>query len=253
MKSVSVSPAISLRFCRAACLAFYGAMLGPLVVPWTAYANPQSEPAPSASTSTTEQQFLNQLFDRFARMRGMSATFREEKTLALLAAPLVNEGIIYFAKPHHFVRNTQTPIASSLRIEGNRLVVSDAGGITQLDLQAANPAIERFISSFIYIYAGNRQALERLYDFTCLLPSSSQATQWKLTLTPKDSFIAKMLTKIEIEGNDLAIHTMRIFEVGGDHSTMTFTDIQMDRQFNAEEFAQIFRDHTAKSSVLANQ
>lgn len=235
MKFSSVYQATFLKISRVSCIICHLLAVGPVLLPQLVYANPTEQ----TNKTGENQAVLTQLFTRFAGMSGMSAKFREEKTMALLAAPLINEGTIHFARPYQFIRRVQTPTASTLLIKEHQLIVADDAGTTQFDLQA-NPAIERFVSSFIYIYAGNQQALQQIYTLE-LQQQSSQDSAWKLALVPKDPFIAKALVRIEVEGNDLSIHTMRIFEVGGDQSVTTFTDIKVNRQFTSEELEQIFQ------------
>ncbi len=64
---------------------------------------------------------LDQLLARFAGMSGLSAKFREEKRMALLAAPLVNEGILYFAPKGRLAAHPQKSPTTG-RSERNRFM-----------------------------------------------------------------------------------------------------------------------------------
>ena len=65
--------------------------------------------APVASTPALEQ-----LLARFAAMSGLSARFREEKRMALLAAPLVSEGTLYFAPKGRLARHITAPAPATV-------------------------------------------------------------------------------------------------------------------------------------------
>ena len=77
--------------------------------------------APAAAAMT-----LDQLLARFAGMSGLSARFREEKRMALLAAPLVNEGTLYFAPKGRLARHITTPAPATVLIDEGSLRYADA-------------------------------------------------------------------------------------------------------------------------------
>src|SRR6185369_10778094 len=99
---------------------------------------------------------------RFAKSPGLYARYREEKHMAMLEAPLVNEGTIHFVPPSRLARHTERPIESTLIIDGNRLQFGDAEGKQTMDL-GANPVARLFVDSFVMLLAGNRAGLEKMF------------------------------------------------------------------------------------------
>jgi hypothetical protein len=198
-----------------------------------------SMPAPAHAQDPTTQAApltLERLLDGFAAMPGLSAEFREEKFMALLAEPLVNEGTLHFAKGK-LVRHVTKPVASSVLIADGLLEFGDASGKETIDL-AQNPVVRLFVDSFVHIFAGDRTALEQLYaiQFT-----PGEGGSWVLVLRPRMSPIDKVIDRVILDGTQLAVAKMRIIEVGGDETITTFTKVDTAKKFGERELAELFR------------
>ncbi|MEM9195672.1 MAG: outer membrane lipoprotein carrier protein LolA, partial [Myxococcota bacterium] len=70
---------------------------------------------------------LDRLLEGFSEMPGLSARFREEKRIALLAVPLRSEGEIHFAPPGKLLRRVNQPTESAALIEGDTLTLVSGG------------------------------------------------------------------------------------------------------------------------------
>jgi hypothetical protein len=191
-----------------------------------------------AQDPTTQQAPLTlaQLLDGFAAMPGLSAEFREEKYMALLAEPLVNAGTLHFAKGK-LARHVTEPVASSVLIADGLLEFGDASGKETIDLEQ-NPVVRLFVDSFVHIFAGDRAALEQLYaiQFT---PGEGGA--WVMVLRPRMSPIDKVIDRVILDGKQLAVAKMRIIEVGGDETITTFTKVDTAKKYGERELAELFR------------
>lgn len=181
---------------------------------------------------------LDDLLGRFARMSGLQAKFREEKHMALLAAPLVNEGVIYFipgaGKPR-LARHTTAPAPSVVLIEGTALRMADGASREEIALDR-NPPVRLFVDSFVKIFAGDREALAAMYA----MELAAEGERWTLRLKPKVAPIDKLIDRIEITGEALVIATMRVVEVGGDETLTSFSAVDSQRRFTPEELAALF-------------
>lgn len=198
-----------------------------------------SVPMPAHAQDPTTQAApltLAQLLDGFAAMPGLSAEFREEKYMALLAEPLVNEGTLHFAKGK-LARHVTKPVASSVLIADGLLEFGDASGKETIDLEQ-NPVVRLFVDSFVHIFAGDRTALEQLYaiQFT---PGEGGA--WVMVLRPRMSPIDKVIDRVILDGKQLAVAKMRIIEVGGDETITTFTKVDTAKKYGERELAELFR------------
>lgn len=215
---------------RLSCVGVVLACLIGASVPTPAHA--QDPAAPSQPAPLT----LERLLDGFAAMPGLSAEFREEKFMALLAEPLVNEGTLHFAKGK-LARHVTKPVASSVLIADGLLEFGDASGKETIDLQQ-NPVVRLFVDSFVHIFAGDRAALEQLYaiQFT-----PGEGGSWVLVLRPRMSPIDKVIDRVILDGKQLAVAKMRIIEVGGDETITTFTKVDTAKQYGERELAELFR------------
>lgn len=181
---------------------------------------------------------LEGLLAKFAGMSGLQASFREEKRMALLAAPLVNEGVIYFVPnggSPRLARHTTAPAPSVVVIDGASLRVADGAGREEIALDR-NPPVRLFVDSFVKIFAGDRAALTSMYA----MELSAEGERWTLRLRPKVSPIDKLVERVEIAGEGVVIASMRVVEVGGDETVTTFAGVDTKRRFTAEESAALF-------------
>jgi hypothetical protein len=199
-------------------------------------------PAAAAPRANAAAPDLDKLLARFKASPGVYARFREEKHLAMLDTPLINEGTIHFAPPGRLARHTEKPLQSTLLIDGDKLQFGDANGAETLDL-ASNPMVRPFVDSFVMVLTGNRAGLERL--FTMKLASAGTGTGenagWRLALAPRVSPMNKVIQEITVAGDGIAIRQVEIRETSGDWSRTTFSDVDVNRRYTPAEQAKIFR------------
>ena len=92
-----------------------------------------------------------------------------------------------------------------------------------------------FVDSFVKIYAGDREALERMYG----MAFQATGAAWTLTLTPKLSPIDKVIRSIELTGEGPTLRSMRVVETGGDETVTSFTEVRA-REFSEAELRALF-------------
>jgi len=191
---------------------------------------------------------LDDLLARFAKAPGIFARFREEKHLALLDAPLVNEGTIHFAPPARLARHTERPLASTVLIDGGQLKFGDAEGHQSLDL-GANPVARAFVDSFLLLLAGDKAGLERQFTMRFdqgvhKVSGPSKATDgsaWKLTLVPRQAPMNKIMKELSLRGQGLVIEEMEMHETSGDWSRTLFSDVDVKHVYSPAEQGRVFR------------
>jgi outer membrane lipoprotein-sorting protein len=200
-----------------------------------------ADAAPAAGTGAGAPD-VNRLLARIAAAPGIFARFREEKHMAMLNAPLVNEGTISFAPPSRFVRHTEKPLASTLLIDGNKLSFGDAEGHQDVDL-GANPVARLFVDSFVMILTGNRAGLEKLFTmrFERSGKGAGDTAGWKMTLVPRVAPMNKVVKEISLGGEGISIREMELRETSGDWTRTTFSDVDVNRRYTPAEQAKIFR------------
>jgi hypothetical protein len=203
-------------------------------------------PAAAAAEGAERPTDARSLLQAMSKVSGLEARFVERKQLALLKAPLVTEGRIYYTRGGHMARVVEKPIPSTVRIGPTKLEVIDDGGRKDVDLRS-RPDIKTFVGSFVHVVAGDYDALADVYKlaFENLTeggptgPAGSEDA-WLLTLEPKSDSLSKLVKKLEIRGHGFQVHTIRVLEAGGDSTEIALSDVDPEREFTAEERKRLF-------------
>ena len=167
----------------------------------------------------TDDDALSQVMRALAAVPAVEATFREEKTLAMLDAPLVASGVLYYRAPDFLRKRTLRPQPEDYEADGHWLTVeTPAAGRRQFDLNGY-PQLRPFVEAIRATQAGDRTTLERYYR----LEFQGTPADWSLRLTPRDPQAAGYLTAIILRGRDGSISSMETLEPDGDRSLMSIT------------------------------
>ena len=193
-------------------------------------------PGPGAADPVQPALTIEALLDSFRKMPGLEARFREEKTISLLALPLVSEGTLHFAPPARLVRHTLGPDRTTLLINGDTLSFGDESDQERIDLEA-NPAVRDHVVSFLRLLEGDREALDRLWR----MELTGRADAWQVTLHPISESIRRTIHRMFFEGRGSRIDRMTIVETTGDESVTTFSEINPERSYSPAELERIFR------------
>jgi outer membrane lipoprotein-sorting protein len=178
------------------------------------------------------------LLAALATVEGLEARFTEKKHLALLKAPLVSEGRIYYTRPGYMVRKVDAPSKSTVRIGPKSLEVSDDRGTQSFDL-SGRPDIKTFVESFVHVVAGDHDALASIYELS-FEPAPDPEGTWLLTLIPSRKPLSELITKMELSGRGYSVETIRILEKRGDSTEIAMTSVDPKRTFTAQEKRDIF-------------
>jgi hypothetical protein len=176
------------------------------------------------------------LLAKMSTVSGLEARFVEKKKLALLKAPLVSEGRIYYTRGGYMARVVEKPIASTVRIGPTKLQVIDDAGKKDVDLRS-RPDIKTFVESFVHVVAGDYDALAKVYKLSF---ASEGDDAWLLTLEPTSETLSKLVTKLEVRGKGFAPHTNRVLEAAGDSTEIALHSVDPEREFTAEERERLF-------------
>ncbi len=225
------------RFRRTRGLRAATGALALLLSPIPAFGN--TPPTPEAATNSDAPRTVDDLMARLRTMPGLFARFEERKTIALLAAPLVNHGHVRFHPPGLLRRTIEKPSPSSVLLRENDIWLDERGKTEHIDLQA-HPAARSFVGSFRALLAGDRAALDS--HFVLSLEVDEEAV-WTLDLTPRTEGMKKIVTKMSIRGKGDALHQLRIEEATGDVSDTRFFDVDTRHTHSAEDVERYFTAH----------
>jgi len=171
-----------------------------------------------------------------ARSPGFFARFHEEKQIALLIAPLKNEGTIHFDRARGLARHTTAPQKQSVLLSGSTLTLWDGTKTETVPLQSSAP-LRALAQSFALLLAADRAGLEKSFA----LSFQAQGQGWHLSLVPLAADLKKLVTQVEVAGEGVTPKTLIVREASGDESTTTLTDVDMARHYGEREAAALFK------------
>jgi len=155
------------------------------------------------------------LMQDLARQRGGTASFSEKKYIAILDRPVESSGELTYQPPGRLEKRTLKPIAESVVLDGDVLVVERGRQKYTLQLQQY-PEISAIVSSIRNTLSGNIEALERQFR----LDLQGNADRWSLSLLPSDPRIAAVVQRIQISGTRDDVREVEVLQADGDRSVM---------------------------------
>lgn len=178
---------------------------------------------------------LETLMGYFARSRGVAAEFREEKSLPLLSAPVVSEGVLYFSPPDRMARFTSSPERSSLIVVGDRLRIEDGLGVQEIDLGAQRTA-KQFVDQLLVLFRGDLAALRRDYE----VGFEGDAGAWSLRLVSRSVRVRQLIREVTLRGRADHLDEMVVSGSDGEVTRTTYRRVATDRAFRDDELAVLF-------------
>jgi outer membrane lipoprotein-sorting protein len=179
---------------------------------------------------------LASVLAELASIGALSARFREEKQMALLAQPLVSEGSLHYEKPRRLAHQVEKPRKQSMVLEGDVLSFGDAQKSESVGL-ATQPALRMLVETFVSVLGGDRAALERVADVQ-LVPL---AGAYRIVVKPRDAALRKLVQSMSFEGQGAILSKMELVDATGDRTVTTFRDVTVRAPFSASERKRLFR------------
>lgn len=208
----------------------------PLVSTLLVFAAAFQQPAPIAEESRPAD--AKELFARFAKVRGLEASYEEEKHLALLALPLESSGKLYFLPPGYLTRVVEKPEPSTLRITPDEMRIAGREGVEVIDLRR-DERFRVFVTSLVGVFAGQREDLARSYTIV-YEPSAADEVHWTLTLTPAREPLDRMMKSLRLHGERMNVLRIEVLEPNGDRTNTRILRANPERSFTDEERERLF-------------
>ena len=153
---------------------------------------------------------LDRLMALLAQRRHGEVTFVERDELRVLTRPLVSSGVLIYDAPDHLEKRTLEPRPGTFILDHGELTVTQGDHTEHLEL-SAYPQIAPYVQAIADTLAGNRAALERLFQVRL----AGTLAHWTLTLVPRR---ASAIRRIRITGARADLATVQIVERNGDRS-----------------------------------
>jgi outer membrane lipoprotein-sorting protein len=166
---------------------------------------------------------LEYLMQKLAQVKSSKATFIERKHLRILNAPLESSGTLVYIAPGSLEKHTLKPKPETLVLEGDTLRFEDTARNRRRTLRLQEyPVIWAFVESIRATLAGDLKSLQRHFRVTL----EGSENEWRLTLYPSDTDVARVVTRIRVAGARTSIRSIEITEVEGDRSVMLITELK---------------------------
>lgn len=164
---------------------------------------------------------LADLMQQLGQVRNAQARFVERKYIALLDQPVESSGELSFTAPDRMEMRTLRPKKQSLLLDGNRLTMDQDGRSRTVSLQSY-PEVAAFVEGIRGTLAGDRQALERVYQVHLI----GNAARWQLLLVPREASMSRIISRIRIGGRQAEVLSVAYDHADGDRSEMQITPLR---------------------------
>ena len=197
---------------------------------------------PPDSRAESSPGTFSELLAGFESMQGFEAEFEETKFLALLAVPLRSEGRLFFSPPSSLLRRIESPRDQSILVSANTIRLSEPGREQTIDL-GSRTEIRPLVESLLWLFSGNREALESIYHIEFSASESTSAARplgWQIEFVPRDEPLSQMIEVLRVSGRGHLARTIEVEEVGGDRTVTQIRAANPNRTFTPEERETLF-------------
>jgi outer membrane lipoprotein-sorting protein len=184
--------------------------------------------APMAYASPMTQRDIDQLIQRLQVLHNnqpsLQANFREERHLAMLKEPVVNEGKVWFTLPDKIRREIGGKTPSTTVIDGKKMSIyyPNYQQLEVYDLEK-RPMIK---DSLRALTAGlNFREIGSYYN----VEGSKDGNTYSITLTPKIASVKKLVKTVDLtlDGN-LTPSQVVVEDARGQKFTITYTNVRRE-------------------------
>ena len=151
----------------------------------------------------------------------ISGHFEQRKHLPELPFPLLSTGTFSFSEPAGLRWLTQTPIASELLIDRQKMVqIQDGQEVMTLSMNE-NPALAAVSQILFAVLSQDWKTLSQHFAIQAKLDEK----QWTLQLSPKQAALSSFVKSIALEGNE-NLSEISLQEKTGDRTDITFSQVK---------------------------
>ncbi len=184
--------------------------------------------APLADANPMSQSDIDQLIQKLQALHNdqpsLQANFREERHLAMLKDPVVNEGKVWFTLPDKIRREIGGKTPSTTVIDGKKMSIyyPNYQQLEIYDLEK-RPLIK---DSLRALTAGlNFREVENYYD----MEGSKNGSEYQITLTPKTASVKKLVKSVDLTiDENLTPLRVVVHDNKGQVFTITYTNVRRE-------------------------
>ncbi|MFC7422173.1 outer membrane lipoprotein carrier protein LolA [Iodobacter arcticus] len=156
--------------------------------------------------------------ERLAQPDALRGEFEQNKQVSGFKKPLISRGDFLAARDMGVLWRTKTPFASTLKLSRDEIVAKQDGAVA-FRLSASKEPSVRMINGLLFsLMNGDVSSLGELFK----IEGSVNGKSWQLTLTPKQATLGKIMSKIELSG-DQFVRRILLDEANNDQTLIRFT------------------------------
>lgn len=188
---------------------------------------------------------LGTLMQNLGKHKERHGQFVETRHLAVLKQPLRSSGEVRYVAPDLFEKKTLEPAQDVMQVKGDQLYMEKDGRKYRIQL-SKQPQVAAFVDAIAGLLKGDAQTLTRTYEHQL----EGQASQWTLTLVPKDKKMRDIVRQIIAKGDKDQLRSIEYWQADGDRSVMVVQPL-VASQTQAQKQAQIQAPKQVKTQAPA--
>jgi Outer membrane lipoprotein carrier protein LolA-like len=172
-------------------------------------------PAAAGASNVNDVDF-NEVMRLLSTRQHGRVDFVEQHFLAVLKRPTESSGELRYDAPDRLEKRTLQPHAETLLLAGGILTIERGHSRRVLDLRAF-PQAQPFVESIRATLAGDRGALERMFD----VEFGGSVDRWAMSLVPLQDKVKESVAEVRIDGARDQLLRVEIRQPDGDRSLLT--------------------------------
>lgn len=169
---------------------------------------------------------LATLGERSRQIQSLQGQFEQQKTIAVLPAPLDSSGRFTVEQGQFVVWEILQPVQQTIRLSPAGITLAtDGKGAEQIDARMPKNGAETVTRIFMAVISGQWQTLRDHFA----IEASGDTGKWQLILTPRSTALASYIRQITIRGGEFTEH-LAIAETNGDSTSIRLVTDKVVRQ-----------------------
>jgi Outer membrane lipoprotein carrier protein LolA-like len=156
------------------------------------------------------------LMQLFSVNKNIKTEFVERKFVRILDSPVESSGELIFIAPAHLEKNTKSPRAESMMIDGKRVSIERGSFKRSMSLDDLAD-MASLVQSLTATFRGDQAGIEQYFTWTL----TGTIKKWQLILKPKSIKLFVTIREISFKGENNFVHTVETTLTDGDSSLMT--------------------------------
>ena len=170
-----------------------------------------------------KEDFLSKLKKFNQENSSLTADFNQVKSISLMNSLLKSSGKFYYSKPEYLLWDQEEPSIYKFKLKGNKVELTQ-GNSTQV-ISSNNPQVVHFKNFILSTINGSIFDSDQ-FDSEFI----RNGDQMEINLIPKNKMLKKRVSSLflRFDYEQSLLQFLRINEVGGDYTEITFTNQKLN-------------------------